>query len=41
MASAVPFDDQRDAAEDEFGDIIKTRTGRTNNKIVVAYSTTH
>ncbi|XP_063072868.1 dystrophin isoform X2 [Engraulis encrasicolus] len=26
MASAVPFDDQRDAAEDEFGDIIKTRT---------------
>lgn len=28
MAEAVQFDDQRDMVDDEFGDIIKTRTGR-------------
>ena len=34
MAEVVPFDDQRDVAEDEFGDIIKTRTGKTSQKII-------
>lgn len=28
MAEAAQFDDQRDMVDDEFGDIIKTRTGR-------------
>ena len=33
MAEAVHFDDQRDMPEDEFGDIIKTRTGMSSHEL--------